>query len=246
MPVSILQAAAGSPYEFGGDTHTMSYTLASGTNRLLLMFIGSGVSPTSIISGNQPTYAGIAMKGVGGATSLGSALWDADEGVWVRTACLYLLDADIAALGASANNFSFTNTAGQNAICGVLLQGVDQTTPFGTPQTQTGILQPSIAQTLTSDEMLIASLMSDDSVMGAINNGGTEFYRTTNIAGDTAFGAGYWTGAGSKTANWPASSADRNAMGAVIVRAANVVQKPLMINRYLKVDSGLSRSEWAS
>lgn len=243
--VSILQAAAGLMQQSPTPSPvTWAYSIADGSNRLLLFFMGTGQNAPYMPA--NVTYGGVTLRGSGGSQAADARLYDANEGVWPRTAAWYLLDADLIGLSGS-NNFSFPVTASQNVWTAVLLQNVNQTTPFGTPQTfvNSGGQFASLTFDVVTDEMLVVSFDSDDSNLWSIQNGGTNFFQQDQIAGDTGFAAGYWTGNGSITASWNANNTDRHAIGGVVVKPAATAGQKLMINKYLKTGN-MSRSEWTS
>lgn len=105
----------------GGDLTTGTLTVSSGTDRLLVVFLGH--ESTSIITADSLTYGGQSMTkivndGAGGTNSAAISLW-------------YLDEAGIVAASSTAIVPTFSGSITEGVLFAGSLQDVNQTTPVG-------------------------------------------------------------------------------------------------------------------
>jgi hypothetical protein len=205
MAVAVLTTATTSTNASGASPYTaLTHTCTAGSNRLLLLFIGIGLSPGAKYATNTPTYGGQSMTRIGsGATDSNFVSMD----IW------YLKEAGIAAAGTTT--FSFTHAGseiiGVGAAC---LSGVDQTTPIDTGSVQTTGASGTTATvtiSIASGNLGVAGLMSD--AEAGVTENRTALYETGAINSDCVAAAQTTTTSGSVAMTWTQASTGYTALG---------------------------------
>lgn len=111
----------------GGASETITLN-GAGTNRLIFGNLGSkagGVKSITDLTINAVSLSGLVQT-------------DVDGGVAAMHAYAYLLDANHPGAGATTMSYTASDVISGNIYSAVELQGVDQTTPFGTAVSNTG------------------------------------------------------------------------------------------------------------
>jgi|SRR5580765_3196055 len=178
----------------GGSTTTVSYSVTcSGTDRLMLAFIGYGGSPLRSIT--TITYGGIAMTALPG----GSVHDGTSRGMIVY----YLINPKV-----GDNVFTVTLSAStfQVAAGVIFYMGAHQTAPFGTVLSDFNAATntPAITLPTTTGRVAIAGVLSDSNTSMSIT-GGTSRMAINNFGG-FCYDIGTIDGGG--TLSWSYAGAD--------------------------------------
>ncbi len=109
-----------------------NFNLSAGNNRMMIVFVGTE-------NGNEPTVNNITMGGLNMTRLDGLAF---NTSFWGAIECWYMLESELSALvpGAHALEVTYTpfvNDQFFNIISGVVLQNVDQLSPFESVVTKT-------------------------------------------------------------------------------------------------------------
>lgn len=182
----------------GGNTLSIgSFTVTAGTD-CLIVFVGAGSATLGTRTVSGVAWNGTSMNQLGGAQG--------DDGNFLSTDIWYLLSptAGTGALTVTMGGSSVTIfMAAQN------LQGVNQSTPFGTPVTgsSTANNTPSVNVSYASGEYVFGIVSSDANA--TITETGTLIAEAEAISSDVCIGAQYFNGAGgTQTVSWSASTPD--------------------------------------
>ena len=191
-----------------GDSASVSHTVGTGSNRLLVVSLGLNCGVAGVISTISVVYAGVACSMLGSATNAASAGLQP-----VRTEIWYLIapptgtaNAVVTFSGGNATPIEMVTTS---------WTGVHQTVPFGTIATATGTNNtPTVAVGTVSGDVVIDSTGQnpDNSAIVAFTGSFPQTtIPTTQGAGGFYFGASYQTAVGvSTTQTWTSASAAAN------------------------------------
>lgn len=214
---SITYQNATSATESGGDgALSMSFTAGAGSNRAALVVAGAGRS--SAVTGFTVTY--------GGAAPATSQLWSATEGTYARATGDLFLDSEI---GSGAKTIACTSSGGSGTFDGtvlgvVSLTGVDQTTPVGTPGTNTGTNggagTPSVTVGSVGATDMVVDGIYEYADLGTV--GANQTSRVDNDGGDIVIRMSTQSGAdGGAMTHTRGGSVGEFAMGAVAFKEAS-------------------------
>lgn len=211
----------------GTPTNSFSHTIASGSNRILIVTVAT-YSANMGITVNGVTYSGVSLTKLrSDRSSLGSSGVTSD--IW------YLINPPVG----TANVVVTHSTIVQTVIGAHSYTGVDQTTPFEASNGNTGT---TVADTTTSNTILTANswLIESFAYSSAINatpqTGQTVLY--SNLDHGNASGAAGREGplaTGSHSSTWRRASAFREAALTV-----GVLKVFVDVGRKIKVWNGTS------
>jgi hypothetical protein len=202
----------GSTSTSGDPSLTTSYTVSSGSDRILLVHVGLGY--------NGPTVTGVTFGGAA-LTALGTA---ATNGVYARAEIWYLLNPT-----AGTANIVTTFSAACRACHGIgTYSGVHQSATWGTPGTSTGYSSTSRSVTLTSatgELCLDVIAMETQATPGTLTITGGQTSRINQNgtgAANVTLGISELAGAASTVMSWTTTSGHVQAMLAVPMKPADV------------------------
>jgi hypothetical protein len=187
--VAIDSSAKGTPSTGGTFSETVDITVASNSNRLLIVLAGAGDSSPAdrVISGVSSTLGG-SFASVTGAS--------VQEPNWCGIDVWYLVAP---AVGTHTVTMTYAGSVVQAEVMATSLYNVNQSAPFGTVATSgssgTSSAAPSVSATLATGELLIGGLFTDSSTISSFS-AGTSRQEEENIVSDTAMGIATNTGTG--------------------------------------------------
>lgn len=164
----------------------------SGNNRIQIAHTGTGDSDlngSAIIS--ITNHAGTAF----------TRMWTNNGSAWPRAEMWYLINPPTGTNTIYATVDANIDDLGMTVFC---VQDAAQTSSFGTPAVAAAAGNITVTVTSAVGELVVGGVASDDESTLVIS-GGTNPAGVGVINGDTAFAAGYWTGAASVGANWNAA-----------------------------------------
>jgi hypothetical protein len=172
--------------------------------------VGAGSSTAGNRTVSGVTWNGNTLTRVPSAAS--------DNGTFLRTDLFYLLSPT-----AGTGNVVVTMGGADPDVFASITnyQGVHQTTPFGTPVlgSSTSTNTPSVSVSYAAGNVALGIVASDAN--SSITETGTLIAEAQGLNGDTCFGAQYFTGGGTQSVSWSASTPDNGwAVTGVELKAA--------------------------
>ena len=166
--------------EDSGSTVTEAYTVPAGSNRILIVnALAEEDGSCDPQKPNGVTYGGVALTWLAGAT----------ETTQSHTSLYYLLETDTVLFDAAAHDVvvTYSCSGGDNALVAFSYNGVNQTTPFGTPNSNDGTgSTASVVVSSAVGELVIDTTMItwDDGSARPTGDGGGQVVRVDSADND--------------------------------------------------------------
>ena len=165
---------------------TFDIAVATNSNKCLLVFGGAGDATAA-----ERVITGVSSSLDDALTAVPSSSIASSD--WVTASAWYKVNPTV---GTHTITITYTNVVDQGDGFALSLYNVNQSTPFGTAVTATGISTTATGSaTLASTEMLCACICTDAAAL--TNTVGTRKQYDANVGSDTTFEMGTNTGTGS-------------------------------------------------
>ena len=151
----LLDAATSGGHSSGASSRTLSHTIGSQSNRLLVVHLGLIGNPSGgVVDVTGVTYNGVAM-------TLAANIGGNYNGWGTRSVIYYMLEANLPAAGAYNIVASFNKSASESFIGAVSYYNVKQQAPTNTATNADGdTSNPSTSITTTEDNSLIVESLN--------------------------------------------------------------------------------------